>query len=399
MIHCDAIVVGGGPAGSSCARRLHDAGWNVVVLDRAQFPRDKVCAGWLTADVFPLLDLTPAEYRASGAHAAGDHRIPHAGDRPAADRNPLPADDQLRDSAVRVRRLPAPPLGRARVRQHPGLVHPSRRGSLGRSTISSRPRSSSGPAATSVPSRATCVEALTRRCRSSPRKRSSAWTATGARWPRSSRNCCSATTSRDTPGACARRATSTSASAAAATRISISTCRPSPALLDKTMNIRTPASVQWRGHAYLAWGVGPRPVVGDGMLLAGDAAGLAYPESGEGIRPAIESGQMAAAALIGAGGRYSADALRRTQRPWSACTRRESRDPGSATRCRRRWAACCCSRRSSRDMSSSIAGFCDRERAANGRTERPVAGFARCGELPAPSPVDGMPAGLRLTYA
>ena len=66
------------------------------------------------------------------------------------------------------------------------------------------------------------------------------------------------------------------------------------ALLDETMNIRTPASVQWRGHAYLAWGVGPRPVVGDGMLLAGDAAGLACPESGEGIRPAIESGQMAA---------------------------------------------------------------------------------------------------------
>ena len=80
-------------------------------------------------------------------------------------------------------------------------------------------------------------------------------------------------------------------------------------LLDKTMNIRTPAGVPWRGHAYLAWGVGPRPVIGDGMLLAGDAAGLAYPESGEGIRPAIESGQMAAAALIDAGGRYSADAL------------------------------------------------------------------------------------------
>ena len=66
----------------------------------------------------------------------------------------------------------------------------------------------------------------------------------------------------------------------------------------------------WRGHAYFAVGVGPRPIVGDGMLLIGDAAGLAYPESGEGIAPAIESGQMAAAALIGAGGRYSGDTLR-----------------------------------------------------------------------------------------
>ena len=51
-------------------------------------------------------------------------------------------------------------------------------------------------------------------------------------------------------------------------------------------------------------------MIGDGVLLAGDAAGLAYPESGEGIRPAIESGQMAADALIAAGGHYRADALR-----------------------------------------------------------------------------------------
>ena len=66
MIHCDAIVVGGGPAGSSCARKLRLAGWQVVVVDRARFPRDKVCAGWLTPDVFPLLDLDPAAYRSDG---------------------------------------------------------------------------------------------------------------------------------------------------------------------------------------------------------------------------------------------------------------------------------------------------------------------------------------------
>ena len=66
MIRCDAIVVGGGPAGSSCARKLRLAGWQVVVVDRARFPRDKVCAGWLTPDVFPLLDLDPAAYRSDG---------------------------------------------------------------------------------------------------------------------------------------------------------------------------------------------------------------------------------------------------------------------------------------------------------------------------------------------
>ena len=43
-----------------------------------------------------------------------------------------------------------------------------------------------------------------------------------------------------------------------------------------------------------------------GVLLAGDAAGLAYPESGEGIKPAVESGRLAAETLIAAGARVSA---------------------------------------------------------------------------------------------
>ena len=66
MYVCDAVIVGEGPAGSTCARRLRLAGWNVVLLDRARFPRDKVCGGWLTPDVFRLLDLVPQEYRATG---------------------------------------------------------------------------------------------------------------------------------------------------------------------------------------------------------------------------------------------------------------------------------------------------------------------------------------------
>ena len=35
-------------------------------LDRARFPRDKVCAGWVTPGVFQLLDLDPDAYRATG---------------------------------------------------------------------------------------------------------------------------------------------------------------------------------------------------------------------------------------------------------------------------------------------------------------------------------------------
>jgi flavin-dependent dehydrogenase len=65
----------------------------------------------------------------------------------------------------------------------------------------------------------------------------------------------------------------------------------------------------WRGHAYLACGAGARPLLADGLLLIGDAAGLAYPTSGEGIRPAIESALIAARTLIAAGGHYNREAL------------------------------------------------------------------------------------------
>jgi hypothetical protein len=52
-----------------------------------------------------------------------------------------------------------------------------------------------------------------------------------------------------------------------------------------------------------------RKHIDDGVLLVGDAAGLAYPQSGEGIRPAVESGLMAAATILGAQGAYGRDAL------------------------------------------------------------------------------------------
>ena len=63
MERCDVAVVGGGPAGSSCARALHDAGLDVIVLDRAVFPRDKVCAGWITPQAIDDLELDQADYQ------------------------------------------------------------------------------------------------------------------------------------------------------------------------------------------------------------------------------------------------------------------------------------------------------------------------------------------------
>ncbi len=63
------------------------------------------------------------------------------------------------------------------------------------------------------------------------------------------------------------------------------------------------------GHAYLLYGAATRKIVDDGMLLIGDAAGLAYSQSGEGIRPAIESGLLAGKTIVDAQGKYGREAL------------------------------------------------------------------------------------------
>jgi menaquinone-9 beta-reductase len=44
----DVIIVGAGPAGSATAHRLAVAGRDVLLLEKAQFPRDKVCGDGLT---------------------------------------------------------------------------------------------------------------------------------------------------------------------------------------------------------------------------------------------------------------------------------------------------------------------------------------------------------------
>ena len=66
----DAIVAGGGPAGSAPAALLRQRGRDVLLLDAAEFPRDKVCGEAVSPRAWPLLD-------ALGASSAIEVLHPH----------------------------------------------------------------------------------------------------------------------------------------------------------------------------------------------------------------------------------------------------------------------------------------------------------------------------------
>lgn len=52
----DAVVVGAGPAGSATAALLAEHGHSVLVLDKAQFPRPKLCGEYLNPEAARILD-------------------------------------------------------------------------------------------------------------------------------------------------------------------------------------------------------------------------------------------------------------------------------------------------------------------------------------------------------
>ena len=60
MKRYDVLVVGGGPSGSATAWHLASGGAEVVLVDKATFPRDKPCGGGLTTRAYLQCPVDPA---------------------------------------------------------------------------------------------------------------------------------------------------------------------------------------------------------------------------------------------------------------------------------------------------------------------------------------------------
>ena len=308
MYRCDALIVGGGPAGSTCARMLRLAGWNVIVADRARFPRDKVCGGWVTPAVFGLLDLDPAEYRATHLtmQEITGFRTSILGGRAIETRYADPVS-----YAIRRCELDDFLLHRARVRVLDGtpLVTLRRSGErwIANDLIEAPVVIGAGGHFCPVA-----------RHLQGDRDHAAPVIAKEAEFRLEGRH---SPVVSDTPelffcrdlegyGWCVRKGDYLNVGIGRRAHDDFQAHFGNfLSFLASSGRAPEPSRLQWRGHAYHAEGAGVRPLAGAGVLIVGDAAGLAYPESGEGIRPAVESGRLAAQTLVAANGRYDLEDL------------------------------------------------------------------------------------------
>lgn len=311
MQSADVLIIGGGPAGSTAAWALRRRGASVVVWDKRTFPRDKICAGWVTPPVVRALELDLAAYAGEGrtCQPLRGFSVGRQGDREAAVRYPevvsygirrCEFDDYLLRRSGAVLRLGEPVRTLARrdgtwvvndAVRAPVLIgagghfcpvaqHLGARLGQGEPIIAAQEAELRLDAATAAA------------CRIDPEVPQLLFTRDlkGYGWLFRKGDYLNVGLGRQGNARLGEHVA---------------------AFLDWLVaDGRIPATLgaRLRGHPYLLYGQAPRPLGGDGALLVGDAAGLAYPKSGEGIRPAVESGLLAAATIAQAGGRVDAEA-------------------------------------------------------------------------------------------
>ncbi len=306
MESCDVLIVGGGPAGSSLAWKLRGTGLDVLIIDKSRFPRDKVCAGWVTPAVFKTLQIDLDEYgKERVLQPITRFRTGMIGEAGVVTEYGKPVSYGIRRSefdhyllkrsGARAR-LGEPLKGLERQNSHwivnGSIKTPLVIGAGGHFCPVSRfinPANVKNGSAVIAQEIEFEMDAMQQRdCSIKPYMPEIYFCDDfkGYGW-------------------CFRKGNFLNIGLGREDNLGLpfhvgSFC----SLLKEKKKIPHDTPTGFKGHAYRLYGSTSQDIVGDGILLIGDAAGLAYPQSGEGIRPAIESGLMAADVIIAAGGSY-----------------------------------------------------------------------------------------------
>jgi geranylgeranyl reductase family protein len=310
MDACDVLIVGGGPAGSSCAWKLRNSGLAVAILDRATFPRDKVCGGWITPAVLEELAIDAAEYaRGRVLQPVTGFRVSRMGGRELETHYATPVsygirrcefdDYLLRRSGARL--LLNTPL--TRLEHAPG-------GWIVNGEIQTPMLVGAGGTFCPVA-----------RFLGAKINREVVVAAQEAEFVMDARQLAACAVRSEVPelyfcadmkgyGWCFRKQNVLNIGLG---RLDSHGLAGHVAGFLQFLRVSGKLAAEvvpaLRGHAYLLYGRTARTALDEGVLLIGDAAGLAYALSGEGIRPAVESGLLAAKAIASAQGRYTPEGL------------------------------------------------------------------------------------------
>jgi geranylgeranyl reductase family protein len=307
----DVLIVGGGPAGSTLAWALQDSGLDIAIMDKEVFPRQKVCAGWITPAVVQELEIDVDDYaRDRVLQPINGFRISKLGQKQVRSHYPgepvsygirrFEFDNYLlqRSNARLFTASPCKTMERTAdgwsvngeinaklVVGAGGHFCPVAR------AIGSKGVSEVAVAAQEIEFEMTSTQAAA--CVVDPEVPELFFTPDlkGYGWVFRKGNFLNIGLGRED-------------------RHRLSTHVQHFVEYLKQQN-RIPHDIpgKFHGHAYLLYPHAKRNIVSDSVLLIGDAAGLAYPQSGEGIRPAVESALLAARVIEHCDADYSAARL------------------------------------------------------------------------------------------
>jgi len=307
----DVLIVGGGPAGSTCAWALRNLGLNVLIMDKSPFPRDKTCAGWITPQVLESLELDVAEY-------AGGPRV----------FQPITAFQVggFRQPGLRIDFDQPVSYGIRRFEFDEYLLHRCGAPTQLNTPVRSIERTSTGWLVNEKFEARILVGAgghfcpVARRLRSAALVKAPLVTAVEAEFSihqiEDQVNASPMVPQlyfRDDLagyGWCVRKEQFLNIGLGLIDSHETSSRLPELLqLIKEDRGFTGEVPIRFHGHAYHLHAECGQPVLDDGLLLIGDAAGLAYAQSGEGIRPAVESGILAAQTILSAHGNYDRSQL------------------------------------------------------------------------------------------